>query len=439
MTPFDGVGLWVFPAFFGGTDLTPAEAQAYAAQGVQWVAIKCSDWANGPMGNPDYPAQAKIVADAGMRYLPWAFIESGGNEALQIETAWKAAGSPPSGAPMICDIESAVNVGIVGRTLASYGLVWACTTWADPQVHPGAPSVGQLADIGCSAFMPQSYYSAMSISPAGAIQMAVTDYGSLGLGSFARPLLPLVDGPALLTAAQACKAAGLTGISAWRYGSNGITPAAFQGVGQVFGTAPSLPTYSLAAPTVVSQLSSPTDPWDACGEACVASVVTDAGLPQTPGEVVTWALANNDAASNGVTTAQNLVATLAHFGIQAAEVQEPLAQSIPTALSRSHEIVVLVTSDSDGNPTTPGVAGHWLLIWGESSGGYKAMNPLSNPAGQLDTYPVAVLQACDQRDAVEILYVEPKDGGQPLTPPSVPTLSTGTDYALPDGGHVTFS
>lgn len=431
-SPFDGVGLWVWPAFWGGQDLTLADAQAYAAAGVRWVAIKSSD---GTTGNPDYPAQHNVASDAGLTVFPWAYVEPGGNEAGQAKVAWEAAGSPPSGFTMLCDIESAINVGAFGQAMGSYGMKWGCTTWGNPVPgHDGAPSIGQLADVGCVAFLPQAYYSAWQLSAQAAIQSSFANFGGLGLGPYTRPLVPLVDGPAILAAAQEAKALGANGISAWRYGANGITPTSFAGVADVFASSPPpTATYlTLAAPTVVSQLSSPTDPWDACGEACVASVLTDAGSPETAGYIVQQALSMGFAQS-GVTTGANLVALLAKFGIAAHEVNAPMTQTIPGALSRKHEVIVLISSDSDGNPASPGVADHWLLAWGQDATGDKVMQPLSTPAGQLDDYPYALMSAVDKSDAVEIDYILPKDGGSPLP---VTQLSPGT-YQLPSGTSLT--
>lgn len=434
MTPFDGVGLWIWPKFWGGNDLTEADAAAYKAAGVRWVAIKSSD---GTEGNPEYPAQQQLASQAGLLVFPWAYIEPTpvGTEAAQVKVAWEAAGSPASGFTMWTDIEAAINVGAFGRAMASYGLRFGVTTWGNPSpAHNGAPSVGQLADVGCLAFGPQSYYSAWGVSAQAAIQTSVSNFGGLGLGPYTKPLLPLVDGPAILAAAQACKAAGLNGISAWRYGANGITPTSFAGVADVFGTVAPSPVYlTLAAPTVVSQLSSPTDPWDACGEACVASVLTDAGSPETAGYVVQQALADGYAQTGGTTTGANLVALLAHFGVAAHEVTAPLYETIPEALSRKHEVIVLVSSNSDGVPTAGTGIGHWLLAWGQDPQGDKVMNPLNNPAGQLDLYSFADLNACDLKDAVEIDRVLVKDNGTPLSSPS---LSPGT-YTLPSGTSLT--
>ncbi len=430
MTPFDGVGLWIWGAFWGGNDLDGAAAAAYRAAGVRWVALKCSD---GITGDPAYPAQARISLDSGLAVIPWCFVEPGGNEAAQVQVAWQAAGSPAAGSLMICDVESTVNVGVLGRALASHGFTWATSTWGNPQAHPGAPSIGQLADMGCAAFLSQSYAVAWGVSAQSAIATSVAAYGGLGLGPYTKPILPTLDGPAILAAAQACKAAGLNGISAWRYGANGITPTSFAGVADLFAVTPSPVYLALAAPTVVSQLSSPTDPWDACGEACVASVLTDAGSPETAGYVVQQALADGYAQAGGTTTGANLVALLAHFGVPAHEVTEPLSVTIPGALSRKHEVIVLVSSNSDGVPTAGTGIGHWLLAWGQNPQGDQVMNPLNNPAGQLDLYPFSLLDSCDLKDAVEIDYVLPKDGGTPI---STPTLSPGT-YQLPSGTSLT--
>ncbi len=169
----------------------------------------------------------------------------------------------------------------------------------------------------------------------------------------------------------------------------------------------------------------------------MASVVTDAGIPESAGAVVQWALANGAAQTGGTTTGANLIAELEHFGLSGTEYLQPISETVPAALARKHEVIVLISSDADGNPATPGVAGHWLLIWGQdSTGAYKAMNPLSNPAGQLIVYPADLLASCDKHDAVEIDYILPKDGGVPLIAP-VTNLAAGQTYSLPKGDTIT--
>jgi hypothetical protein len=64
----------------------------------------------------------------------------------------------------------------------------------------------------------------------------------------------------------------------------------------------------------------------------------------------------------------------------------------------------------------------------------KVMQPLSNPAGQLDDYPYALMAAVDQSDCVEIDMVLPKDGGTPITPTDVLAKSV---YTLASGATVT--
>jgi hypothetical protein len=166
---------------------------------------------------------------------------------------------------------------------------------------------------------------------------------------------------------------------------------------------------TLAPPHVYSQLSSATDPWDACGETDVASVVTDSGSGWTPSDVVKWAVSAGAASANGETTAANLVAELVHYGIPATVVAQPIATALPAALARKHELLVTVSCDSDGNPVTPGTATHWLLAYGISSSGYAVMQPLGSPPGSLQTYPVALLDSCDKQSCVEVEFVLPKD------------------------------
>lgn len=249
-TPFDGVGIWVWPAFWGGTDLTPAEAEAYAAAGVKWAAIKCSD---GTTGDPGYPAQNGVARDAGLLPIPWCFIKPGGNETEQAQIAWQAAGSPAPGAIMLCDIESAINVGDFAIGMRNHGLQWACTTWGNPTPdHDGEPSIGQLADVGCIAFLPQAYYSDWQVTPQSAIQSSVTNYKDLNLGAFTKPLLPIVDGPDILAAAQVAVKLGCNGISGWRHGASGITPASFNGVAALFAPPPTPTPTPPPTPTVLA-------------------------------------------------------------------------------------------------------------------------------------------------------------------------------------------
>jgi hypothetical protein len=141
----------------------------------------------------------------------------------------------------------------------------------------------------------------------------------------------------------------------------------------------------------------------------VASVVTDSGSPWTPSDVVKWAISAGAASANGETTPANLVAELVHYGIPATAVPQSIATALPAALARKHELIVMVSCDTDGNPTTPGTATHWLLAYGISAGGYEVMQPLGSPPGSLQTYPIALLNSCDQKSCVEVGLVLPKD------------------------------
>lgn len=419
-TPFDGLGVWSFWFDGVGTPLTAADCQAYKAVGVYWICVKVSDGTQTWGGTP--AAQMDLVRQAGMRAIPWGFLY--GNLSIPAQLAALQSAGP---GPYIMDIEEAVAVG----QLAPVAHESAVATWGDPQNFPGQPSIGQLADVGLAAVMPEAYSGAWLLTPAEAIARAVGDYQALHLTNLP-PLLPINDSAEMLAFAQAAKAAGCSGVSAWRHGANGITPSALAGVSAVFEAQPPAPspTYSLAPPTAVSQLSSALDPWDDCGEACVASVVTDAGLPVSVFQVASWATANGSASTNGETTAAQLVAELQHFGVAAAVVALPLSESIPQALSRKHEVMVLVSSNSDGVPTPGTGIGHWLLAYAVGPSGYSVMNPLGSPPGQLVNYPLATLQACDMVQAVEVERVLPKDGGQPLGLPS------GT-YTVPQGSTLT--
>ena len=118
------------------------------------------------------------------------------------------------------------------------GLITALCSWGDPDSHPNAPSIGLFNDIGVTAQLPQAYSGAWKVSAAQAIATAMGQYNAI------KPvpaICPVNDqGDNLLAFALAAKAAGCAGISAWRHGANGVSPASFAGVAEVF--APPAPT-----------------------------------------------------------------------------------------------------------------------------------------------------------------------------------------------------
>jgi len=191
---------------------------------------------------------------------------------------------------------------------------------------------------------------------------------------------------------------------------------------------------TLANPTIESQLNAATDPWSDCGEADVASVVNDAGTPVSVTQVVGWALSSGQAITSGryagETSAPNLAAELAHWGVSAQVRYAPLSQTIPAALSRRHEVIVLIDSNNDGLPSAGSGIGHWLLAFGDSNGDYQVMQPLGSPPGSLQSYSQSLLQSADQQEAVEIMQVLPKDQTAASPPPPYqpppPVASSGS-------------
>jgi hypothetical protein len=178
---------------------------------------------------------------------------------------------------------------------------------------------------------------------------------------------------------------------------------------------------SLDAPTAISQLSEGNLGWNCCGEADVWSVMRTFGQTGPGLGTVTAEAIALGASGNGETSMAALVALLDHYGIPASAGSGPLANSIPAALGRGHYIIVLVTSDSDGNPTAGKAIGHWLLAYSDDSGGnYLVMNPLGSPPGQLSCYPQALLQACDRGKYVEVDVVAPGNNPPVLPPAPVP-------------------
>lgn len=226
-TPFDGAGVFGFDFAQQGTPLTAADADGYRAAGVDWIAVKVSDGVTG--GGQVVIDQIKTVQDAGVRCIPWAYLYGTLDVAQQLAVAHDAAGGGFN--LLIADIEASFPVG----QLAGFGPFaggFAVTTWYDPAQHPGAPSIGQLADIGVTALIPQAYAGAMGVTPAQAVVTAMTDYRALGIAKLP-PLLPANDTVAMLAFAQAAKSAGCNGVVGWRHGAP-ITPASMAGVAAVF-------------------------------------------------------------------------------------------------------------------------------------------------------------------------------------------------------------
>lgn len=231
-SPFAGLGLFVLQSFWGGTDLTSTDAAAYVAAGVETFYLKCSD---GLTGDPGYPADNQLAYKNGAKkVVPWSYIYGASKPffplAEQVKVAIEAAGGLKSGDAIVFDIEDDVNVPSLQTAINQYapGLIFAVTTWDNPAAHPGAPSIGQLADIGCAAFLPQAYYAAQATGSAADVSASVHNYDSLGL-SASYVFVPVVDGPSIVPAAQEAVALNCSGLVTFRHGANGVTPAAFDG------------------------------------------------------------------------------------------------------------------------------------------------------------------------------------------------------------------
>ena len=233
-TPFDGVGIWVLGTRWGGTAITQAEAAAYKAAGVQWAAVKVSDGTTG--GGAAVIQDMQACWDGGLAVIPWCFIEpTAGDAGPQMKVCFLASGSGQKLA--IADVEAQPQN--IAELVAQFGgAQTAVTTWGNPvPTHDGQPSIGQLADIGVAAILPQAYAGAWGVTPAQAISQMVDSYGACGLGAKMPPLLPIGDTGEMVGFAQAAKAAGCQGVSAFRHGANGISPDSFQGVAEVFAPA----------------------------------------------------------------------------------------------------------------------------------------------------------------------------------------------------------
>ena len=234
-TPFDGVGIWVLGTRWThdlGSAITAAQAAAYKAAGVQWAAVKVSDGLTG--GGAAVIADMQACWDGGLAVIPWCFIEpTAGDAGPQMHICFLASGSGQKLA--IADVE-AKPVNITGLVSQWTGPNVAVTTWGNPvPTHDGQPSIGQLADIGVAAILPQAYAGAWGCSEDQAIATMQASYRAANLSNPPMPpLLPIGDTGEMVAFAQAAKAAGCNGVSAWRHGANGISPASFQGISAVF-------------------------------------------------------------------------------------------------------------------------------------------------------------------------------------------------------------
>ena len=246
-TPFDGAGIWVLGTRWGGTAITAAEAAAYKAAGVQWAAVKVSDGTTG--GGNAVIADMQACWDGGLAVIPWCFIEpTAGDAGPQMHTCFLASGSGQKLA--IADVEAQPQ-GIAGLVTQFGGPNTAVTTWGNPvPTHDGQPSIGQLADIGVAAILPQAYAGAWGCSEDQAIATMQASYRAANLSNLP-PLLPIGDTTNMVGFAQAAKAAGCNGVSAWRHGANGISPASFQGIAAIFPPPPTPDPPAPPPPTTV--------------------------------------------------------------------------------------------------------------------------------------------------------------------------------------------
>lgn len=173
---------------------------------------------------------------------------------------------------------------------------------------------------------------------------------------------------------------------------------------------------TLTSPATISQLSEGSLGWNVCGEAEVWSILQAFG--QSPSLVdVTQTALREGAAGNGETSASVLTAVLAAYGMGSSySTSTPLAEAIPAALGRRHRLIVVVSSDSDGNPTAGKSIGHWIGVYGDDGGNYACLNTLGSPPGQLRAYSQGLLQSCDRQMYVEVDAVAPADVPPPAPP-----------------------
>lgn len=229
-TPFDGVGIWVLGTRWGGTAITAAEAGGYKAAGVQWAAVKVSDGLTG--GGAAVIQDMQACWEGGLQVIPWCFIEpTAGDAGPQMKVCFLASGSGQKLA--IADVE-AQPPSISGLTTQFGAPNTAVTTWGNPvPTHDGQPSIGDLADLGVGAIMPQAYAGAWGVTPEQAISAMLNSYRAAGLKNLP-PLLPIGDTGQMVAFAQAAKAAGCNGVSAFRHGANGISPSRFTGIAAIY-------------------------------------------------------------------------------------------------------------------------------------------------------------------------------------------------------------
>lgn len=168
----------------------------------------------------------------------------------------------------------------------------------------------------------------------------------------------------------------------------------------------------LAAPAPISQLSEGPLGWNVCGEAECWSILQAFGISVSL-TALTQLSIQLGASRNGETVPQVLVNLLGHYGVPASFGAAPLAGVIPAALIKGHRLIVLVSSNSDGDPTPGQSIGHWVGPFGDDSGVYPTLNTLGSPPGQIHDYPQPLLQACDLRMFVEVQKVAPGSAPPP--------------------------
>lgn len=108
-------------------------------------------------------------------------------------------------------------------------------------------------------------------------------------------------------------------------------------------------------------------PHEDCQEACTASVLYDAGRPDTVPNIEAFDFGDGDNPSDG-TGGQVIVDRLARAGIASHLDRRPFGQVIAEARLRGlNRVFVAIWSDHAGTPSPGSGLGHWIL-WGRERG-----------------------------------------------------------------------
>lgn len=159
---------------------------------------------------------------------------------------------------------------------------------------------------------------------------------------------------------------------------------------------------AMGNPDLVNQLTAGGQyPHEDCGEACVLSVLVDAGKVSSVRDIEQFDLAHGDNPADG-TGGDVHVERLQAAGLGAHVMTGDTRANVVDGISKGHDRwMVAIWSDHYGDPSPGSGIGHWLLVYAYDQGSdtFHVMNPVG---GRLVAYSGASIEAAQQSYGVAV-------------------------------------